>query len=291
VVTDDQALDGNVRVQATSLLVLEEEGTALNVAGRVDDIGKGEFVQAVRFFGDRGYVVTYPEETFIDDGTGQVGRRPIVDPLFVLDIEDPRAPRLRGELKVPGYSTYLHPYGEDHLISVGVDTDTANNYQGLALSLFDVSDPDAPSLAVRLNFGDERSVSEAVANHHAFTFFAEKNLLALPHARTATVNGGLESSGLEVFHIDPATGIEHLGTVEQMPLLSKSSLSGFGPQDARCGGVRRSVMMADESETYVYAVSSVGITVASVDDVVHALDDVDYGSSEALCDDTGWTAF
>ena len=85
--------------------VLREEGAKLVTVGRVGGLGKGERIYAVRFLGDAGYLVTFRQ----------------VDPLYTLDLSDPRAPKAVGELKVAGYSAYLHPVGDGLLLGVGQD--------------------------------------------------------------------------------------------------------------------------------------------------------------------------
>ncbi len=104
--------------------VLREQGGRLVTVGRLGGLGKGERIYAVRFLGDTGYLVTFRQ----------------VDPLFTLDLSDPEHPRQVGELKVAGYSAYLHPIGDGLLIGVGQDATAAGIRQGPQVSLFDVSD-------------------------------------------------------------------------------------------------------------------------------------------------------
>lgn len=106
------------------------EGTDLVRLGQVGDLGPDEDIQAVRFMGTTAYVVTF--------------RR--TDPLYVVDLSDPRAPRTRGELKIEGYSAYLHPLGAGQLLGVGQDADPATGItRGVQVSTFDVTDPTAPA--------------------------------------------------------------------------------------------------------------------------------------------------
>ena len=100
----------------------------LNVVGKIEGIAPGETIKSVRFAGDTGYVVTF-EQT---------------DPLFVIDFSDPKNPVIKGELKIPGFSTYLHPVGKNLVLGVGVDGDENGQTNGLKVSLFDVSDPTNP---------------------------------------------------------------------------------------------------------------------------------------------------
>lgn len=127
--------------------------------------------------GDRGYMVTFKT----------------VDPLFVIDLKNPENPKILGSLKIPGYSDYLHPYDENHIIGFGKDTaevaikdskgnviDTAAYYQGMKIAIFDVSDVTNPVEMFTEKIGDRGTDSELLRNHKALLFSREKNLLALP---------------------------------------------------------------------------------------------------------------
>ncbi|MDX6646013.1 MAG: hypothetical protein QOK40_1740 [Miltoncostaeaceae bacterium] len=142
--------------------VLADEGGSLARIGQVGGLGQGERIYAVRFLGDRGYVVTF--------------RR--TDPLYVVDLSDPRNPVVRGELKIPGYSSYLHPAGGDLLIGVGQDATPEGRVTGTQISLFDVADPARPQRLQQLTLG--AGWSEAESDHHAFLFWARTGLLVLP---------------------------------------------------------------------------------------------------------------
>ena len=113
--------------------------------------------------GDVGYVVTFRQ----------------TDPLYTLDLSDPTDPRVVGELKIPGYSAYLHPVGEGLLLGVGQDADASGRTQGLQASLFDVSDPANPLRIDTEGFG-AYATSEVEYDHHAFSWFADHGLAVLP---------------------------------------------------------------------------------------------------------------
>ncbi len=139
----------------------------LTVAGRLVDLAPGENIYATRFLGDRAYLVTFVR----------------IDPLFVIDVSDPHNPRVLGELKIPGYSDYLHPLDDTHLIGLGWDTADAGSFsvtQGIKVALFDVSNFTAPRLVANHSFGDRGTTSEALEDHHAFLFSRGKQLLAFP---------------------------------------------------------------------------------------------------------------
>lgn len=149
--------------------------TNMNIVGKLENIARGEKIYSARFIGRRGYLVTFKK----------------VDPFFTLDLTNPRAPKIAGELKIPGFSDYLHPYDETHIIGFGKDTIEAEGgnfawYQGLKIALFDVSDFNAPKELHRIILGDRGSDSPVLYDHKALLFEKSKNLLVLP-ATIATI--------------------------------------------------------------------------------------------------------
>lgn len=233
------AADDVDRKPANLVTVLHDDASGvLRQVGLLGGIAPGEQIYAVRFMGDIGYMVTFRQ----------------VDPLFTLDLSDPRAPRVVGELEVTGYSSYLHPVGEDHLLSVGMEADEEGRVIGLATSLFDVSDLSSPALLDRLLLeGDEQSWSwsEALSDHHAFTY--HRGVLSIPAYVGAT--GQEPFSGLFVLSADPDTGIAKLGEIDHSDLPP--------PQDDPYGGfvqVRRSVYIDDA----IYSLSNRGVKVNSL---------------------------
>lgn len=169
--------DGYLRIATTSVdasaeswtpknhvYVLGQNGESLDIVGRVEDIAPGETLQSARFVGTTGYVVTFLQ----------------TDPLFTLDLSDPTAPRVVGELIVPGFSTFILPMDDQHLLTVGqYIPDDPSIARGVQLSIFDVSDLAAPSLAFKAVIG-EGAWSEAMYNPKALTYFPEGGRVALP---------------------------------------------------------------------------------------------------------------
>lgn len=162
----------------------------MNVVGSVEGLAKGEKIYSTRFMGDKCYVVTYKT----------------VDPLFVIDLSNPRAPKVLGELKIPGYSEYLHPLGENYLIGFGHDSVeksyinwdgdaevTAYN-MGLKLAIFDVSDLSNPKELYSVKIGGRGSLSELSDNHKALLFNEEKGIFAFP--ATIYKDGGFYDNGV-----------------------------------------------------------------------------------------------
>jgi len=141
--------------------VLRPDGTELVTVGSVGGLGQTEQIYAVRFLGTQAYVVTFRQ----------------TDPLYVIDLSDPTHPAVTGELKIPGYSAYLHPVGEGLLLGVGQDADLDGRTQGTKLSLFDVSDPSDPREISSLPIG---GYSEAEWDHKAFLFWPEDGTIVIP---------------------------------------------------------------------------------------------------------------
>lgn len=132
---------------------------ALDILGSVKDLGEKERIYAVRFLGDKGYVVTFRQ----------------TDPLYVIDLANASAPKVTGELKIPGYSSFLHPIDDDHLIGVGQED------WRVKLSLFDVSDPAAPKETAKYIL--DESWSDAVNTHHAFLLDTKHKVFFVPGGR------------------------------------------------------------------------------------------------------------
>jgi uncharacterized secreted protein with C-terminal beta-propeller domain len=169
----------------------------LALLGILTDLAPGEKIYAARFMGERLYLVTFRE----------------TDPLFVIDLADPRNPRVLGELHIPGFSQYLHPYDATHLIGVGKDSTRG----GLKIALFDVSDVRNPQLVGEKELGAAGSDSEVLRDPKAFLFDREKDILVLPvHIveNTQSSSGtGAVWGGAYVFSVDPDKGFTEKGTV------------------------------------------------------------------------------
>ncbi len=150
--------------RATNVYVLDP---SLAIVGRLEGLAPGETFHSARFLGDRVYLVTFKK----------------IDPFFVVDLATPATPVLLGVLKIPGYSDYLHPYDENHIIGLGKDTHDMGGfawYQGVKLSLFDVTDVANPREISTLVIGDRGTESEAIRDHRAFLFDRDRGLLVLP---------------------------------------------------------------------------------------------------------------
>jgi hypothetical protein len=150
-VTDEATAQGG---SESRLVVLAEDGDTLVPVGEVGGLGHGERLYSVRLMGDVGFAVTFRQ----------------VDPFYVLDLSDPTDPRVVGELKIPGFSTYLHPLGDvaetGLVLGVGQDATEQGAVQGLKLSVFDVSDPSAPTEVAKWVLPNASSGAEY--DHRAF---------------------------------------------------------------------------------------------------------------------------
>jgi uncharacterized secreted protein with C-terminal beta-propeller domain len=154
-------------VSRSAVRVLAQRGERLVQVGELDGLGKGERIFAVRFIGPSAYVVTF--------------RR--VDPLYVVDLRDPSHPKASGELKINGYSAYLHPAGDGMLIGVGQDATGEGQATGTQVSLFDVRDPANPRRLSAYKVGE--GSSEAEFDPHAFLYWPASGLTVLPVSRSA----------------------------------------------------------------------------------------------------------
>lgn len=216
--------NGNFRIATTSgevwrtgdstsknnVYVLDKD---LNIVGKVEDIAPGEKIYSVRFMGKRAYLVTFKK----------------VDPLFVLDLSQPTNPKILGKLKIPGFSDYLHPYDENHIIGFGKDTIESKEgtfawYQGMKIAIFDVSDVNNPKEMFKEVIGDRGTDSELLYNHRALLFSKDKNLLAFP-ITVAKINnkqenqsvspqyGEFEFQGAYIYNIDLVNGFKLKGKI------------------------------------------------------------------------------
>lgn len=195
-------MDDEERESYSNLYILDKD---LKQVGAVEGLAKGERIYSVRFMQGRAYLVTFKQ----------------IDPLFVIDLEDPKNPKVLGELKIPGFSNYLHPYDDTHLIGIGKDTGESEwggvRIKGIKISLFDVSDVANPKEVDTYVMGEAGSDSIALRDHKAFLFSKDKNLMAMPVSIRETIDGRsygkLVFSGAAVFTVTEEK-IEFKGKVD-----------------------------------------------------------------------------
>jgi hypothetical protein len=171
--------------------VLEERDGGLVEVGAVGGLGRNEQIKSVRFIGDRGYVVTFRQ----------------TDPLYTVDLSDPTAPRVAGELKILGYSAYLHPAGDGLLIGIGQDATEQGRVTGTQVALFDVSDAANPRQIQKHLVGVGSSTAEQ--DHHAFLWWDATDLAVIP---AQNYDEGWFFNGAIGFTITP-DGITELGRI------------------------------------------------------------------------------
>jgi uncharacterized secreted protein with C-terminal beta-propeller domain len=189
--------------------------STMNTIGSVQDIAPGEQIYSVRFMDDRAYMVTFR----------------LTDPLFVIDLKNPREPSILGALKIPGYSDYLHPYDENHIIGFGKDSVEVKGqafYTGMKIAMFDVSDVSNPVLKFSEIIGDRGTESELLRNHRALLFSREKGLMAFPVTVMEVKSGskfdrnGIPNygefifQGAYVYNVDPIKGFVLKGKVTHL---------------------------------------------------------------------------
>ena len=249
--------------QATSanhVYILDSE--TLKIVGRLEDLAPGEEIYSARFIGSRCYLVTFKK----------------VDPFFTIDLSNPAEPRLLGKLKIPGYSDYLHPYDENHLIGIGKDAVEAEEgdfawYQGLKISLFDVSNVTSPREIGRIVIGDRGTDSPVLRDHHALLFDRKRSLLVIPVLEAKIFRekypGGVPPNtygeyvfqGAYVFNISPKEGVSLRGRITHLEDTEDLKKSGYYFNSKH--EVVRSLYIGD----VLYTVSSLKIKANSLTDL------------------------
>jgi uncharacterized secreted protein with C-terminal beta-propeller domain len=201
---------------------LRRDGNKLAKVGEVGGLGKGERIYSVRFIGKTGYVVTFRQ----------------TDPLYTLDLSDPKQPRVTGELKITGFSAYLHPAGDGRLIGVGQEATDQGRTTGTQVSLFDVSNPASPQRLAQYHLPN--SSSEAQFDPHAFLYWPQDGTLVIP---VSTYKTNYEVSSL-VLRVD-GNQLRETGKIVE-------------PQSQnQYGGARRTVVIGDQ----LWSISNAGVQI------------------------------
>ena len=271
--TTGYAWDDN---SANHLYVLNDD---LEVVGSIENIAPGETIYSTRFMGDRAYLVTFKK----------------VDPFFVIDVSNPTAPEILGYLKIPGYSDYLHPYGENYVIGFGKDTAEPTEeegfwntvdfawFQGLKIAMFDVSDVENPIELHKEIIGDRGSSTELLYNHKALLFDEDKGIMSFPvtlaelaesykedGAQSANVYGDYVYQGAYVYDVSVEDGFELRGRITHYTDEELAEMSDnywwYGEND-----IERILYIGD----YFYTVSS-GMLKASMMDSLGEANSISY---------------
>lgn len=247
-----------------NLYVLDED---MDVVGSVEGLAPGETLYSTRFIGDRGYLVTFKK----------------IDPLFVVDLSDPENPTVMGELKIPGFSDYLHPYDANHIIGFGLDAEEADAleeaargldfawYQGMKIALFDVTDPANPVQEYSIGIGDRGTYSEVLYNHKALLFNASTGLIGFPvtlaeladENADANTYGDYVSQGFYVYDLDLETGFTLKGVISHYADGEYSSIWDSYWEDDYSYSYEPSkdILRGAYMDDYLYTVSNYGVKV------------------------------
>ncbi len=211
----------------SAVRTLKERDGRLVQVGAAGGLGKGERIYAVRFMGDTGFVVTFRQ----------------VDPLYTLDLSDPQKPRVVGELKVPGYSAYLHPVADGLLLGVGQNATEEGRRTGVQLSLFDVTDLAKPVRLDQETVGPNSSTG-VEEDHKAFLWWAPERLAVIPAVQYAQDYSRTAFAGSLAYRVDRAGGIApvaqigHPAQVGLQRLRVRPLGRGGRPAGARLAGGR-----------------------------------------------------
>jgi len=162
------------------IMVTKIENDEIVIVGEVKDLGLDERIYAARFMEDRGFLVTFRQ----------------IDPFYTLDLSDPTNPQMKGELKIPGFSNYLHPVDEAYILAVGQDADENGSLLGLQIALFDVSDFSSPRQVGKYVVSGWSS-SESQYEHYAFRYLPQSKKLVLPVSNY----GYYENDAFDGFHV------------------------------------------------------------------------------------------
>ena len=246
----------------------------MHLVGSVQGLAPGETIFAVRFVEDRAYVVTFRQ----------------IDPLFVIDLSDPAAPKVDGFVEIPGFSNYLYPLDAGHLIGVGKDATASETefawYEGLKISLYNVTNPAAPAETANVSIGDRGTGSLVLQDPHAFLYVPAQQLLVLP-VDLALVNrseypngvplwtwGDVVWQGAYVYRVNETTGFQFVGRIAH----------GNGTVNATYGWydspieILRSLYIGD----VLYTISETEVLASSLTNLSE-ISSVTYASPSSVC--------
>ena len=234
---------------SNNLFVLQQKASSPEIVGEVRGIAPGEQIYAARFIGDAGFMVTFER----------------IDPLFTFDLSDPAHPRLLGELGVPGYSSHIHPAGDDHLLTIGQDAEDMGDFawfQGVQISVYDISDLADPNLNDMEIIGTRGTGSEALHDHKAFNYFPQMEVLAFPIRIYEGGQGGpdygeLVFSGFRIYDVDLSQGYTLRGQIDH-----DDFCVGDG---CRYQWMRRTIIMGDS----IVTISNAGMKIHALDDLTN----------------------
>jgi len=185
---------GEIAPSENQVIILKKQGQVFEVTGNLTSLGVTESIYAVRFLGDEGFIVTFRQ----------------IDPLFALNLTDPTNPSVAGELKIPGFSNYIHPVDGGYLLAVGQDAnETTGALLGLQISLFNVQNLSEPIL-MHKSVVEGWSRSSSQYDHHSFRYLPETEALILP---VSVYDKQTTFDGFYIYDINKENGIKKLGQV------------------------------------------------------------------------------
>ena len=240
-----------------NIYVLNQE---MEIVGTLEDLAPGEQIFSARFMGAKGYLVTFRN----------------VDPLFVIDLSNPTTPTVLGKLKIPGYSNYLHPFDENHIIGIGKDAIPSKEgdfawYQGVKISLFNIADVNNPKEVSTFLIGDRGTESPVLYDPHALLLDKRNGLMVFPILEARIIPekypqgmppetyGEYIFQGAYALNIDAATGITLKGTlthIDHPEIYLKSGLYLYSPNE-----IIRSLYIEDT----LYTISKNKISANNID--------------------------
>ncbi|MFV2056541.1 MAG: beta-propeller domain-containing protein [Thiohalomonadales bacterium] len=256
-------------------ILADDNAGNLGVVGQVRDLAIGETIQSVRFMGDKGFMVTFRN----------------VDPLFAFDLSDPLKPISKGILKIPGFSTYMHPYDDNHLLTIGRagganGLGTSNDVQ---LQLIDISDLSNPNVIAKYSptLTNGYSWSAASYDPHAFTFYKPANMLVIPMQINAYRIPGQSFSGMIAFDVSLGNGstsanISEIARIDHSDLAWDFYCNTNGivapeydwacTNDGYIGWAypRRAIVMTQAENMYLYTISDIGMKAGSINNKAYA---------------------
>lgn len=255
----------------------------MNMIGKLEGIAPGEAIFSTRFVGDRLYMVTFKK----------------IDPFFVIDLANPSFPKILGKLKIPGFSDYLHPYDENHILGFGKETVDPDEleiasrdldfawFQGMKVGLFDVTDVENPIEKFKVVIGDRGTDSPLLYDHKALLFDKEKNIIAFP-VRVAEIPEELKDpdmplnsygdyvfQGAYVYGLDLVKGFElkaRISHYDETEVADKAGYYWYGIKD-----IERLLYIGD----YLYTVSKGMVKANDMENGYDDVNEVEVGPPEA----------
>ncbi len=236
------------RTSKNNIYVLDRH---MDVVGKLEGVAPTEKIYSVRFMGDRAYMVTFRQ----------------IDPFYVIDLGDFENPKILGYLKIPGYSDYLHPYDESHIIGFGketVQTKSGFTVEGMKIGMFDVSDVENPLQIHAISIGDRGTDSELLRNHKALIFSRQKGIMAFPLTEMRKADDTWSQfyyQGAYVYAVDIENGFELVGKASHLSDEDYEKAGNYWYESDK--NVKRIIYIGDN----IYTISNSAIHAHDIDDM------------------------